>query len=112
VSIGTAIVLFLQLLGGSLFVAVAQNIFAKELISNLEALHISGFSSSDVINVGATKIRAIFKESELPRVLVAYNDALVKVFQLSVVLGCLSIIGALGIEWKSVKTNRADERAG
>lgn len=111
VSIGTAIVLFLQILGGPLFVAVAQNIFARELIGNLEALNIPDFSSSDVINGGATSIRAMVSESSLANVLVAYNDALVKVFQLSLVLGCLSMIGALGIEWKSVKAKKADERA-
>ncbi|CEJ61368.1 hypothetical protein PMG11_09903 [Penicillium brasilianum] len=98
VSIGTAIVLFLQILGGSLFVAVAQNIFARELIGNLEALNIPGFSSSDVINGGATIIRAMVSESSLANVLVAYNDPLVKVSQLSLVLGCLSMIGALCIE--------------
>lgn len=111
VSIGTAIVLFLQLLGGSLFVAAAQNIFAKELISNLRALNIPGFSPFDVVNGGATSIRAIVGESNLSNVLQAYNDALVKVFQLALILSCLSIIGALGIEWKSLKTKKANERA-
>ncbi|KAJ5369331.1 Sucrose symporter plant [Penicillium cataractarum] len=111
VSIGTAIVLFLQLLGGSLFVAAAQNIFAKELIKNLEALNISGFSPFDVINGGATSIRAIVSESNLSNVLLAYNNALVEVFQLALILSCLSIIGALGIEWKSLKPKKANERA-
>jgi hypothetical protein len=111
VSIGTAIVMFLQMLGGSLFVSVVQNIFTRELISNLEALNIPDFSPSDVVNGGATSLRAIVSKSVLPDVLVAYNDALVKVFQLALILDCLSIIGALGIEWKSMKTKNVDERA-
>lgn len=41
----------------------------------------------------------------------AYNDALVKVLQLALILGCLSIIGAMGIEWKSMKTKNVDEVA-
>lgn len=109
VSIGNATVMFVQMLGGSLFVSVAQNIFTKELLKNLEALNIPNFSPSDVVNGGATSVRSIVSESVLPDVLVAYNDALVKVFQLVLIMGCLSIIGALGIEWKNMKTQNADE---
>ncbi|KAJ5724536.1 Sucrose symporter plant [Penicillium malachiteum] len=98
VPIGTAIVMFLQMLGGSLFVSVAQNIFTKELISNLAALNIPNFSPLDVVNGG--------QQSDLPRVLVAYNDTLVKVFQISLIMGCLSIIGALGIKWRRVAPKR------
>lgn len=106
VSIGTSIVMFLQMLGGSLFVSVEQNIFTKELISNLAALDIPDFSPSDVVNGGATSIRSVVSESVLPEVLVAYNDALLKVFQIALIMGCLSIIGALGIEWKSMKPKK------
>ncbi|KAL5360729.1 hypothetical protein BJX96DRAFT_175573 [Aspergillus floccosus] len=112
VSIGTAIVMFLQMLGGSLFVSVAQNIFTKELITNLDALNIPDFSPSDVVNGGATSVRSIVSEAVLPQVLVAYNDALIKVFQLALIMGCLSIIGALGVEWRSMKTKRVDKAAG
>jgi hypothetical protein len=61
------------------------------------------------VNRGATSVRSIVSESVLPDVLVAYNDALVKVFQLALIMGCLSIIGALGIEWKNMKTQKVDE---
>lgn len=108
VSIGTAIVMFFQMLGGSLFVSVAQNIFTKELITSLEALNIPNFSASDVVNGGATSIRSLVSESVLPEVLVAYNDALVKVFKLALIMGCLSIIGALGVEWKTMKTKKVE----
>ncbi|KAL4740438.1 MFS general substrate transporter [Aspergillus similis] len=109
VSIGTAIVMFLQMLGGSLFVSVAQNIFTKELISNLEALDIPNFSPTDVVNGGATSVRSIVSEAVLPEVLLAYNDALVKVFQLALIMGCLSLLGAVGIEWKNMKGTKEDE---
>lgn len=108
VSIGTSIVMFLQMIGGSLFVSVAQNIFTKELISNLAALDIPNFSPSDVASGGATSVRSIVSESVLPQVLVAYNDALVKVFQIALILGCLNLIGALGIEWKSMKPKKVE----
>ncbi|KAJ5153858.1 Sucrose symporter plant [Penicillium coprophilum] len=74
VSIGTAIVMFIQTLGGALFVAVVQKVLTKELILNL--------SSANVANGGATSVRSIFGDSILPEVLVAYNDALVRSFNL------------------------------
>ena len=39
----------------------------------------------------------------LADVLVAYNAAIVKTFQIGLVMACLSVIGAAGMEWKSVK---------
>ncbi|PLB51510.1 MFS general substrate transporter [Aspergillus steynii IBT 23096] len=111
VSIGTSTVMFLQMLGGSVFVSVAQNIFTKRLITNLAALNIPDFSPSEVVNGGATSLRSIVSDSDLPDVLVAYNDALVEVFQLGLILACLSIIGALGVEWKNMKAKKADVAA-
>ncbi len=61
-----------------------------------------------MVNGGATSVRSIVSESVLPEVLVAYNDALVKVFQLALIMGCLSIVGALGIEWKSMKPKKVE----
>lgn len=103
VSIGTAFILFVQLLGGALFVSVAQNIFTNHLITNLSALHIPNFNPQDVVNGGATNLRAIVDPSRLPEVLVAYNEAVTKVFQIALILSCLSILGAVGMEWKSIK---------
>ncbi|PWY88906.1 MFS general substrate transporter, partial [Aspergillus sclerotioniger CBS 115572] len=103
VSIGTATIMFIQMLGGSLFVSVAQNIFTKHLVANLAALHIPGLDPATVASAGATSFRAVVSEEYLPQVLVAYNSALIKIFQLSMILSCLSILGAVGIEWKNVK---------
>jgi hypothetical protein len=41
VSIGTAIVMFVQMLGGALFVSVAQNIFTNKLVMGLTNLNIA-----------------------------------------------------------------------
>ncbi|RAH76929.1 MFS general substrate transporter [Aspergillus japonicus CBS 114.51] len=111
VSVGTAIVMFLQMLGGSLFVSVAENIFTKHLIANIAALEISGLSPEAVVGAGATGFRALVSAEHLPAVLVAYNEALVKVFQLALILGCLSILGAVGVEWRSMKGKKVEVAA-
>ena len=103
VSIGTATVLFVQILGGSLFVSAAQNIFTNRLVSGLESLNIPNFDPATIVSAGATNLRSIVDPDMLPQVLVEYNAALVKAFQLALIMGCLSILGAVGVEWKSVK---------
>ncbi|KAH7140952.1 major facilitator superfamily domain-containing protein [Dactylonectria macrodidyma] len=103
VSIGTAMVMFFQMLGGALFVSVAQNLFTNRLVSNLMELSIAGLEPEAVVNAGATAVRSMVDPEMLPQVLVAYNDALVKTFQLGLILSCLSVLGAIGVEWKSIK---------
>lgn len=103
VSIGTAIVMFVQMLGGALFVAVAQNIFTNHLVEGIAKLAIPGLQPQEIIHAGATGVRDLVDPGRLPEVLRAYNDALVKTFQIALIMSCLSIFGAVGIEWKSVK---------
>ncbi|KAL4749480.1 hypothetical protein BDW72DRAFT_204746 [Aspergillus terricola var. indicus] len=91
VSVGTAVVMFLQMLGSAPFT------------SDLAALDIPSLDSAAVMHAGATGLRDMVTEEQLPAVLDTYNEALVKVFQLALVMGCLSTAGALGIEWRSVK---------
>ncbi|KAH8885024.1 MFS general substrate transporter [Thozetella sp. PMI_491] len=103
VSVGTAFVLFIQILGGAVFVSVAQNLFANRLIENLVALNIPGLNPELITQAGATGLRMLVPPEVLPQVLVAYNDAIGKAFQIGMILSCLSIIGAVGVEWRSVK---------
>ena len=48
----------------------------------------------------------------LEGVLVAYNDALTHTYYVSAAMASLSIIGALGMEWKSVKGKKMEAAAG
>ncbi len=107
VAVGTAVVLFIQILGGALFVAVAQNLFTTHLISGLVGLKIPGLDPQDIIHAGATGLRAVVDPARLHDVLVVYNDAIVKTFQLGLILSCLSIFGAVGVPWKRIATSQA-----
>jgi hypothetical protein len=103
-SIGFSLMNFGQQLGGSIFVAVGQNIFASHLISGLS--QIAGVDPATILDTGATDIRNIVPNQYLGGVLLAYNDALVKCFYVGVATACLMIVGALGVEWKSTKKNK------
>jgi MFS family permease len=103
----TAITNFCLTLGGALFISVAQNIFTNRLLTNLA----SGVPSLDpkiVLSIGATSLRTSVGEGNYDAVLFAYNDALDQAFYVSLAMACLSIIGALGMEWKSVKGKKIE----
>ena len=112
VAVGTAVVVFLQVLGGSIFVSVAQNQFTTRLVSNLLALDIPGLNPQDIISSGATGLRDLVTEDQLPVVLVAYNDAIMRALMVGVIIGAISLVGALGVEWKSVKKVEGKEQEG
>ncbi|TVY22562.1 Efflux pump [Lachnellula hyalina] len=103
IAVGTAMVLFANLFGGAVFVAVAQNLFASHLIDKLLALDLPGVDPQVILHAGATNLRTVVGPENLARVLVEYNDAIVQTFRLGMIMSCISIIGAIGVEWKSVK---------
>ena len=107
VPIGTSSVMFIQLLGGALFVSVAQNIFTNSLLSNL-AIQLPEFDPSAILQSGATSLKNVIDANSINGVLLAYNEALTQTFLISVILACLSIIGAVLMEWKSVKGKKIE----
>lgn len=100
VSIGTSLMFFSQLLGGAIFVSVGQNVLNNELSKRLSSL--PGFDAEKVQSSGATSLTNL-PDSIKPKVLREYNESLRKVFQVGLIMACLSIFGALLMEWRSVK---------
>ncbi|RYP85119.1 hypothetical protein DL770_005099 [Monosporascus sp. CRB-9-2] len=106
VPIGTSLMLFSQLLGGAVFISVGQNILGTQLLERLEG--VPGFDATFIQNEGATTI-TLLPDSIKPTVISAYNQALRKVFQVGLIITCLTIFGALTMEWRSVKKNMAEK---
>ncbi|KAJ7729391.1 putative MFS multidrug transporter [Mycena maculata] len=105
VSIGTSLVLFMQTLGGSVFVSVSQNVLRSKLIPGL-AKHVPSVDPATILSAGATSLRTTVDPALLPQVLVVYNEALVSAYYVAAAMAALSILGALASEWKSVKRKK------
>ncbi|KAF7316478.1 WD-REPEATS-REGION domain-containing protein [Mycena indigotica] len=101
-AVGTTIPMFMQSIGGALFVSVGANIFAGQLASGLVA-HVPGIEPSIVLNAGATSLAHTIDPQYLPIVVEVYNSALMKAFKVGIAMSALSIVGALSMEWRSVK---------
>ncbi|KAJ7136303.1 major facilitator superfamily transporter [Mycena crocata] len=101
IPIGTSIIMFSQTLGGALFISIAQNVFSNKLISGLAG--VVNVSPALVLSAGATSLKEAVPDAQLPAVLVVYNQALISAFYVSLAMACLSLIGALAIEWRNIK---------
>ena len=106
---GTAIVIFMQTLGGALFVSVGQNIFTNKLVENIAEYVGPAFGDpKTVLFLGATSVQTTVPPELLPGVTRAYNDALMQTFYVFAALAAASIFGALWTEWRSVKGKKVE----
>lgn len=101
IPVGASLMFFAQSLGGAIFVSVSQNIFDNDLVSGLAK--VAGLNPKSIINTGATNLRAVVTSDQLSGVLVIYNEALAHAFDVGLAVSCASIVGALVMEWRSVK---------
>ncbi|KAL7625627.1 hypothetical protein AAE478_004847 [Parahypoxylon ruwenzoriense] len=104
VPVGTSLVFFSQLLSGSIFLSVGQNVLDTQLLQRLSGL--PGFQPSMIEDNGATTLSSSLPPELLGPVLVAYNESLREVFRVGLCLSCLTILGSAAMEWKSVKKNK------
>ena len=100
VPLGMALMFFMQQLGGSIFLAVSQNIFSSKLVHSLSG--IAGLDTETIVNTGATALRTIVPSDQLSTAMHADSHALTRVFVLATVLSACMILGSLAVEWKRI----------
>ncbi|OHF03888.1 hypothetical protein CORC01_00750 [Colletotrichum orchidophilum] len=111
VPIGISLTLFGQLIGGAIFLSVAQNIFTNQLLQRLSS--VPGLDAQKIMDSGVTSLTNL-PDSVKATVLFAYNEAIRQVFLVGLVLACVAIFGALALEWRSVRqpeNNQVDNKA-
>ncbi|WQF79023.1 Putative major facilitator superfamily, MFS transporter superfamily [Colletotrichum destructivum] len=107
VPVGTSVMFFSQTLGGATFLSVGQNVFNNELMKRLRGL--PGLEEIDIKGSGVTTLTKLPTEI-MGSVLEAYDQALRVVFVVGLALVFVVLIGAGGMEWKSVKWEQAAMR--
>ncbi|KAG9230449.1 putative HC-toxin efflux carrier [Amylocarpus encephaloides] len=107
VPIGTSVIVFVQTLGGALFVSVGQSVFTNKLSEGLAA-YAPSIDPAIVLRTGATAIQKSIDAAVLPGVTKAYNGALTQAFLVAAVMAAMTIFGSAAIEWKSVKGKKIE----
>lgn len=111
VPVGTSLMFFSQLLGGAIFISVGQNVLNNQLLERLSRI-IPNFNPQVISSNGATTLIQRMPPTLRDAVLFEYNEALRKVFQVGLIMTCLSFLGAIAMEWRSVKKNAPKKGAG
>lgn len=102
VPIGSALMYFLQSIGGAIFVSIGQNVFANRLAQDL-AKNIPELDPKIILKSGATSLQQNVPPENFPLVQLAYNNGVTLAFLVAAVMAGLTIIGALAVQWKNVK---------
>ena len=105
VPLGMAMMFFMQQLGGSAFIPVAQNIFSRQLLNGLTSIGM--VNAEAVIDAGATAYRAVVPQSKVQAVMNAYSYSLTRVFILVATISAATVLGAATVEWKSIKGKKS-----
>ncbi|GKZ32315.1 hypothetical protein AbraIFM66950_001631 [Aspergillus brasiliensis] len=111
VAIGASLMFFGQQLFGAIFTSVGQNVLSNQLARRL--VHIPGVDITPQViqSTGVTQVLSLVPEAYRDDALRAYNDSLRVCFRVGLIMACLAIIGALGMEWRSVKQKPDKERS-
>lgn len=102
VAIGASLMFFGQQLFGAVFTSVGQNVLDNQLVSRLAG--VPGITPRLVQTTGATELLNNVPAKYHIVAVKAYNDSLRVCFQVGLIMACVSIVGAAGMEWRSVKS--------
>jgi MFS family permease len=106
---GVSLMMFAQNLGGAVFLSVAQSVFTDELARQLTKIPGLHLSKSQVVGMGATSIRNTVPQQLIGVFLEGYRIAICHTIYVALGLACFSLVGALLVEWKSVKKNKKEQ---
>ncbi|KAF2494568.1 MFS general substrate transporter [Lophium mytilinum] len=111
VAMGAGVMFFGQQLAGAVFLSVGGNVLGRELVERLAGVPGVDFSAALVRDTGATELLKLVPAEYREMALGAYNDSLRVVFRVGLVMACLAVIGAAGLEWRSVRRDVKGKKA-
>lgn len=95
-AVALAVLVFIQGLGCSILISVANTIFDNSLESEIVS-KAPGVNAGAVIAAGATSFRKLVSQEELPNVLKAYATSFDRTFYMVIGLSCATFITSWGL---------------
>jgi hypothetical protein len=106
VNLGIGIILFGQNLGPAVAISIAQVIFTNKLVANLHGIDPS-LTAMSIGNSGLSDIKNHVPVALWDQVRSSIDHSLSQTWYLAVALGCMTMVGSLMVEWRSVKQKRS-----
>lgn len=98
---GSCLVMFAQSLGGAVSVSIGGSVFTTRVVDALAG--IPNLNTTTVIDSGATELSRVIPRQYIRVVQEAYSAGLTSAFKVGLAFAGVSVVGALGMEWVSVK---------
>ena len=111
ISIASALLVFCQNLGGSIFLALSEVAFNTELRRAL-VKYAPDVDPETVIVAGASAVRSVVPPASLHGVLVAYSKAFDYTRYVAVGAAGGALLTAFGMGWKSIKKPKTEKTEG
>ncbi|KAF2149108.1 putative efflux pump antibiotic resistance protein [Myriangium duriaei CBS 260.36] len=105
VALGVAVVIFCNNFGPALAMSIAQAIFTERLVENLKSI-IPGLDANLIETTGLSQITANIKGDDLQKVILGVDKAVIQTWYFAIGLTCVSMIGSLAMEWRSIKQKK------
>lgn len=106
VNLGIGVILFGQSMGPAVFIAIAQVLFTNQLSSSLADV-VPGLTPKFIEEHGLGDIKNGVPMQRWDEVLGGIDRSLTRTWYVSVALGCMTMVGSLLIEWRSVKQKQS-----
>jgi hypothetical protein len=107
VALGLSLLNFATVFSGAIFTSVANSIYTNSLSSGFSRAHIDAKITSN--DGGLTSVSGNLTGTALDESRTVYDTSISRVFYLSTALSCVSILGAVCVEWISVKEDKKEK---
>ncbi|KAH8897115.1 MFS transporter [Thozetella sp. PMI_491] len=111
IAMATSIVGFMQTLSSAIFLTVGQNVFQNKLVKNL-ASNVPQANVTAIIDNGLATLSDNVPPHQLPAVLDAYNDALMRIFFVAFIVCVVSVAGPILMDRLSLKSSEKSTAPG
>ncbi|KAI0883505.1 major facilitator superfamily domain-containing protein [Annulohypoxylon maeteangense] len=102
VPVGVTFITLMQNLSASIFVAVGQSILQGELRSRLKPV-LPDVDIQSLLDSGAENFGSTLAPEDRQKAIAVYSKCLILTLYISLALSCVSVFGAMGIRWHSMK---------
>ncbi|KAK0731966.1 major facilitator superfamily transporter [Lasiosphaeris hirsuta] len=104
---GAVVLIFAQILGGTIWLSAGQNILTSHLLAGLSQV-LPDLDIQSILDTGATGLRGAVGPGREDVAILAYNYALTRTFLCAVGLAAAAFVVSLGMEWRSTKPPKPD----
>jgi len=104
---GVVVLIFAQILGGTVWLSVGQNLLTRGLVTGLSPL-LPDLDVQQLLDMGATGFRRAVGPELQDAAISVYNDALMRSFFCAVGLGGVAFCASLGMEWRSIRSKKQE----